>query len=54
MVLGKLSRSERYKELEGAAEPIEKKILWNIGRVLVKAGKGMTVEINLARHYPHT
>ena len=29
------------------------KILWNIERVLGKAVKGIAVEMDLGRHYPH-
>ena len=31
----------------------QRRILRNIERVLGKAGKGITVEMRLVRHYPH-
>ena len=51
-VLGKLSRPEGYKKGKALWNQ-QRKILWNIKRVLGKAGKGKAVEMDPGGHYPH-
>ena len=47
-----MNRPEGYKKWEGAAEPIEKDFV-QYWKVLVKAGKGIAVEMDLEGHYSH-